>query len=128
MSEAEIARLGKLTKAQERVKVLDGILYQTFIDISEHFKIQLNFALGEIEKIDWEGWTEEHGIALFKFLEGLFSDENSILRCVQMFNLMVLGFKPDITWLDEIAEALKNAVTSLDNCITYSKYLMPQTG
>ena len=42
-----------------------------------------------------------------------------------MFNLMVSSYKPDIIWLDEIAEAVRNATSTLDNSITYIKYYMP---
>ena len=38
---------------------------------------------------------------------------------------MISGYKPDFIWLDEIAEAVRNATTALDNSITHIKYLMP---
>ena len=36
-----------------------------------------------------------------------------------MFSLMLCTYKPDITWLDEIAETLKGTATAYSNYITF---------
>ena len=40
--------------------------------------------------------------------------EHSLLRVILMFSLMVCAHKADVTWLDEIAEALRNCAEALD--------------
>ena len=36
------------------------------------------------------------------------------------FALMLVNFDPDITWLDEVTEALKNTITSLNDYVIFS--------
>ena len=39
------------------------------------------------------------------------------------FALMLVNLNPDVTWLDEITEALKNTATSLNDYIIFSQNL-----
>ena len=43
-----------------------------------------------------------------------------------MFNLTVKCYKPDTTWLDEVAEALKNITAALNDTICYLEDEMPE--
>jgi len=61
-------------------------------------------------------WPDEAQVkSYYDFLCSLYNAENSIPRMSLMFNLMMTAHKPDITWLDEIAEALKNSAEGLNS-------------
>ena len=61
---------------------------------------------------DWE--NKEHVKEFYSFISKLFNSENSIPRIVLMFSMMMCAHKPHVTWLDEIAEALKNCADGLN--------------
>jgi hypothetical protein len=68
-------------------------------------------------------WTWTDYKNLTTFLKKLFEDENCVLRSVMKFSLMLINFNPDVTWLDEISEALKNTATSLNDYVVFSQNL-----
>ena len=109
--------------ANVRVKELETFLFQTFIAASEHFNHQISYLLDMIQTEDMSSWTLTTYKQLFTFLEHLFQDENCILRSVMKFSLMLVNINPDVTWLDEITEALKNTATSLNDYIIFSQNL-----
>ena len=57
----------------------------------------------------------------------LMNNENSILQIVLKFNLMMSAHKPQVTWLDEISEALKNCADGLDSYLVMFCNLPYQT-
>lgn len=68
-------------------------------------------------------WTWTDYKNLTTFLKKLFEDENCVLRSVMKFSLMQINFNPDVTWLDEVSEALKNTATSLNDYVVFSQNL-----
>ena len=47
----------------------------------------------------------------------LFSRESSILRSSMLFSLFFTSFEVDVTWLDEIAEGLKQVLTAINAAV-----------
>ena len=123
-SKAEKLCHQKFKAAQKRKKELEGFLYETFIAVSQHFNHQIQYLLDLVNRRETMGtwtWTDYRNLA--SFLKKLFEDENCVLRSVMKFSLMLVNFNPDVTWLDEISEALKNTVTSINDYIVFSQNL-----
>ena len=92
------------------------MLYETFIQISQVFKTQLEGITEQVRESKVHCWEDaEEAKSFFTFLDGIFGAEKSIHRICLMFSLMMLAHKPDVTWLDEIAEALKNCASGLNS-------------
>lgn len=109
LNQEEQDKLKTLEKAQVQKKVLEDILYNSFITVSESFKVQM----AELTKVvketkPWLWDSDEKIKSFFAFLAGVFNDENGVPRVILMFSLMMMAHKADVTWVDEIAEALKN--------------------
>ena len=50
----------------------------------------------------------------------MYDSELSLSRVVLFMTLSVCAYTPKVTWLDEVAEALKNCMTSLNHYISLS--------
>ena len=50
-------------------------------------------------------------------MTALYEDENGLSRTILMFSLMMCAHKVEVTWIDEISEALKNCSLGLDTYI-----------
>lgn len=110
------------------------MLYETFIELSQKFKglsqgITEQLRLAKVH--DWE--DKDQRKSFFDFVSKLVNDENSVLQIVLKFNLMMSAHKPQVTWLDEISEALKNCADGLDsyavmfNNLPYQKQVNNET-
>ena len=51
---------------------------------------------------------------MLKCFKALFSRDASILRSSMLFSLFFASFEVDVTWLDEIAEGLKNVLAAVN--------------
>mgnify|MGYP000890461902 CR=1 FL=1 len=61
-------------------------------------------------------WSDKGQINQFyTYMCDIFSQDFSLLRVIQLFSLMMSAHKAEVTWLDEIAEALKNCALALDS-------------
>ena len=99
--------------------VLEDIMYNTFIDTSESFEAQMKELAKHVESTKaWEWEDVDQMQKFYKFLASIYNEENGIPRVMQMFSLMMCATKADITWIDEMTEALKNCANGLDSYIT----------
>ena len=126
VSKEEKLKVKRFLDAIERRKVLDELLFQTFIDVSEHFQQQMNLLLQKMYEVDFESWSEDELKNFYRFLESVFSNENHVLRSILKYCLMFNNFEVDITWLDEIAEGIKNVATVLSNYQTIHQNMPPK--
>lgn len=70
----------------------------------------------QVEKSKVYDWEDSDQVQKFyDFISKLFNAENSLPRIALMFSLMMSAHKPEVTWLDEIAEALKNCAEGLNS-------------
>ena len=102
--------VGALTKAENRKKILEEVLYETFILVSEVFKQQMIDITASLKKAKVCKWTSDEQQnqqkQLFGFLSKIFNGERYPARLSLMFSLMICTHKPEVLWLDEIAEAI----------------------
>ena len=100
------------------------MLYETYILISQRFKSLIQDITQQIstEKVyDWE--DTEQIKSFYDFISTLFNAEKSIPRIALMYNLMMSAHKPDLIWLDEISEALKNSAEGLNAYLVMNQNL-----
>ena len=83
----------------------------------------MTFLIDELWKLDVNSWSDSELKDLFNYLERVFSDENCLLRSIKKFCLMFCTYNVDITWLDEIAEGIKNVATQLSNFTIFTQNL-----
>lgn len=101
------------------------MLYETFIEISQIFKSQVLDITQQIKDAKIYNWEDKEQIkSFFCFISSLLEAENSINSICLMFSLMMSSHKPDIIWLDEISEALKNCAEGL-NSYLIMQYNLP---
>ena len=74
--------------------------------------IDLTQQINDAKIHEWE--KDEDAEGFFSFAEKILDSDKSILRICLMFSMMMTAHKPDVTWLDEIAEALRNCVDGLN--------------
>ena len=119
LTEEEQGKLEALAKAQAQKMVLEDIMYNTFIDTSESFEAQMKELAKHVESTKaWEWEDVDQMQKFYKFLASIYNEENGIPRVMQMFSLMMCATKADVTWIDEMTEALKNCANGLDSYIT----------
>jgi len=107
----------KYEQAVESFKDLDPIIYQSFINISEHLKFQMNFLSQQIEKLDTKNYTVKEMTSLTTSLKTIFSRDASILRSCMFFCLFFPCYRVKVTWLDEIAEGLRNLIQAINSVV-----------
>lgn len=71
----------------------------------------MTFLIDELWKLDFNSWSDSELKDLFNYIEKVLSDQNCLLRSIKKFSLMFCTYNVDITWLDEIAEGIKNVAT-----------------
>jgi hypothetical protein len=103
-----------LKQLKEKLEVLDPMIYDFLIDLSVKFKGQIDDYCSA-QKVKYQG-VEDHEAFIDDaevFLQ-VFDNPNSILKqlriCTQICNFRNV----ETTWLDEIAEALKNIMVTCD--------------
>ena len=107
----------KYTQAIESKKALDNIIHHAFINVSEHIKFQMGQLTQLVEELDVTKWTEEELQSMSNCLKTIFSRDASIFRSSLFFSLFFASYQVDVTWLDEIAEALKHTTSAVNNAI-----------
>ena len=73
-----------------------------------------------VAKTNVSEWSEEEQESKYEYLYSFLDSDNSLMRVIQMYTIMMGTHKPDVTWLDEIAEALKNCAQGLSSYLTMS--------
>ena len=100
------------------------MLYETFILISQRFKSLIQDITKQITSgkvYEWEDTEQIKGF--YSFISVLFNAEKSIPRISLMYSLMMSAHKPELIWLDEIAEALKNCAEGLNAYLVMNQNL-----
>ena len=87
----------------------------------------MTFLIDGLWKLDLNSWSDSELKDLFSYLEKVLSDENCLLRSIKKFCLMFCTYNVDITWLDEIAEGIKNVATLLSDFTVFSQNLPAKT-
>lgn len=124
MKDTEWSKLvNKYEGAVKSHKELDKILFDTFINVCEHLNFQMNTLTSQLQKLDPASFTKEDIGNLMTSLQAYFSRETSILRTVMLFSLTFSAIEVDVTWLDEISEGLKLAMTAINDAILSLKRL-----
>jgi hypothetical protein len=122
LSQEEQAKLKKLHDAEARKKVLEEMIYATWILASESYKSLLTALSDKIVAAKIYEWADDAQIASFYHLVNrLFGEEGSLQRVVLMFNLFMCSHKPGVTWLDEVAEGLRNCAEGLEGYTVMNK-------
>ena len=104
------------SKAQETKRILDSVFYDNLIMISSYFKEQMFAVTQKIWDAKIHTWDNKEKIeGFFTSLRGLYDQKLSLSRIVHMLVQVVSSYKPKVTWLDEIAEALNNIATGLNH-------------
>jgi hypothetical protein len=98
------------------------MLYDTFISISEIFKELIQDITHQVREARVYEWEDKDKIKqFFDFIAGLYLADESIPKTILQFCMMMCAHKPEVTWLDEISEALKNCAEGLNSyLIMYS--------
>ena len=125
LSNEEKVKLETLKKAQARKILLEEVVYETFIVMSQTFKQMMNFISEQVRAArvyEWE--NEDQQKALFDFLSKMFHGQNSPSRICMMLSVMTFSHKPETIWLDEIAEALRNCAEGLDSYLLMKSNLL----
>ena len=112
--------------AEGRKELIEENLYETFILVSQSFRNMMEDITSKVNKARVYEWTdEEEQNALFAYLGKVFNDERSICRHALTFSLAVCTHKPEVIYLDEITEALRNCATGLDSYLLMKMNMMP---
>ena len=93
--------------------------------MSQTFKQMMNFITEQVRAArvyEWE--NEDQQKALFDFLSKMFHGKNSPSHICMMLSVMTFSHKPEIIWLDEIAEALRNCAEGLDSYLLMKSNLL----
>lgn len=97
--------------------MLEDILYNSFIMVSVYYKEQVTAITKKIKDAKLHAWSQDDVKSFFALLKEMNDTENSVTRIVLHFCIAVCSYTPKVTWLDEIAEALKNCSTALTEFI-----------
>lgn len=128
LTQPEKAKLQALKDAQERKRVLEPFLYHTFIFVSQRFKAQLKSITEHVRSAKVYEQEDPAEIKKFyDFISTLNSGDKSIPRIALLFSLMMSAHKPEVTWLDEISEALMNCAEGLNFYLVMSSNLPKRT-
>ena len=107
----------KYEDAVEGKRLLEEILYQSFINVCEHVKFQMNLIGPLTEAFESGSYTEEDLKSMTEALQGLFSRSASLLKSSLFYAMTFISYDVDITWLDEIAEGLRHLTTAINSAI-----------
>ena len=113
LSLEQLEKLELYEKAKLRKNELESIFYETFIMVSTYFKQQLFKITAKVWEANIHLWDEGAGAQrrLYENLVDMLSNETSLTKLVTQIALSISCFIPSVTWLDEIAEALRNCMT-----------------
>lgn len=111
----------KAVTAQSKLEILEPIFYETFIQVSTYFKEQMfllteQFWAKSIQEWDSESDWKECYDKLLKLINGE-NGENNLARVLTELALGVSSYIPNVTWLDEISEAIKNCIIGSNHFI-----------
>ena len=94
--------------------------------VSHQFKEQINALVDKLTASNEAGElsaTDYQEVADNFFT--MISADNSIYKNVQRFSQIFSFIKIEVSWLDEVAEALKNTLTAFNSYIIFTKNLQP---
>jgi len=107
----------KFNDAVSAKKHLEKLVFQSFINISEHITLQMTTLSRVVENAKLPSLSEAELSSLTGALRAFFSREASMLRSALLFNLTFCCLDVDITWLDEIAEGLKSVTSAVNGAL-----------
>lgn len=115
------ALVNKYERAVSGQKELEQILFQAFINLSEHLMFQMNTLNSQLQQLDPASYSEADVQSLTGSLQAFFSRDASMLRTASLFCLAFVSIDVDVTWLDEIAEGLKLVLTAINSALLSMK-------
>ena len=121
MTKEDRVKLNSVTKALEKKDQLEGIFIDTLLLISTFFKEQLFCVSQKMWEAKPYNWNDDERIErFFNRLTEMHDQELSLSRVILQLTLYMCSYLPKVTWLDEIAEALKNCAIGLNHFISMS--------
>ena len=92
-------------------------MYLTYIKVTEYLGNQFTHLAEHLDQFDVNDLSKESIDSLNEYLKSLISRDNSIMQSVNFMTISFSSFHSDVTWLDEIAEGVKNVMRSLNTVI-----------
>ena len=118
--------VNKYNKAIEDKEKLDKIIYQAFINLSEHIQFQMNTLNRLMKDLDSKSFSADEFKQLTEALNNFFARDASLLRSIMLFSLTFCSFEVEVIWLDEIAEGLKHTTSAINSALLNLKRLCQQ--
>lgn len=118
--------VNKYEKAVEDKEKLDKIIYQAFINLSEHIQFQMNTLTRLMKDLDSKSFSADEFKQMTEALKNFFARDASLLRSIMLFSLTFSSFEVEVTWLDEIAEGLKHTTSAINSALLNLKRLCQQ--
>ena len=117
LDEEQLKKVNKYNKAVENKDKLDKILYQAFINLSEHIQFQMNTLNRALKELDASNFTAEEFKSLTESFYNFFARDAALLRSIIFFSITFCSYDVEIMWLDEIAEGLKHATQAINSAL-----------
>lgn len=70
-----------------------------------------------IDRQDIDSFTKEESLTLIQQLKSILSKDKTVLSSVFFMTISFACYDADVTWLDEIAEGIKNVMRSINQVI-----------
>ena len=110
-----------LEAATARLAALNDLLYACMIESCKRFRSIFKAMSEEMLTADFAGYGEDDLRNLITKLDGLATGKYSLLKAIMMFALTIQLYDVGSTDLDEVAEALRDAVEGLNFYIAASQ-------
>lgn len=125
LSKEDKVKLEQLQAAERRKKMLEEVIYESFILISQALQGVMQLVADQVRalKLAPEGEARDAQKEIFEGLRALFQHEDSLGRLCMTYGLMMSCYKVDVLWLDEAAEALRNCASALDSYLLMKQNL-----
>ena len=102
------------------------MFYDTLIMVATYFKQQIFVITSLIFDEKMNNKDEEVVKEFFDRLKALLSEKTSLSSILTQLVLGVSSFVPSVTWLDEIAEALRSCITGCNSFIDMCNNYRPE--
>ena len=109
----EMKKTRNLAKAEEMVEKLNDLLYNSMIVACKNFKILIKKMSRFILSSSYPDFEENDYKLLFNKIDNLGTGKASLLKSILMFVMTIQLYEVGSTDLDEVAEALREAVEGL---------------